>query len=891
MPAFKKGYALIVGVANYQNIPSLPSTILNDVSDFHNILTDTERCGYLAQQTERLVDQQATADSIRAGLLWLANSTQPHDTAIFFFSGHGGQIASSSLAGNYLFPFDTDPSTLEDTAIEGRELSDLLSKIQAGRLLVIIDACHAGGIGDIKDISDDLYGFKLGFDTHYYDQLSVGRGRIVIASSQPDERSWILSGMRNSVFTHYVLEAMRGQAQTYHDGFIGVLDLFNYVSEALGKHHDVQQHPILKGEISQNFPIVLYLGGQKRAVQVLRVENPHKISLFSGTEIVLRELFDQHQRVIIEKEFGGGFSGGRVILMRPIRNGGTEELPAVAKFGSISLIQQEWEAYRQHIMNRLPLSIGIQKMSMPSQSEWGGLLYLAAGEGTYRFQSFPDYYQETETDAILRLLEGQLLPAMEKLYERYHVEQAFSIQRSYDPLLPINLLVHPTNVPPDVQSHMLTPATVFESHLTNNQYVRIEGFAIRKIDTTDGTVTLNLPPDQIDVHGSFTLRLDLVGGLSSYQVNQIAPAIEGIVVETRDERLQAEVQRVMGPSLDLASETFTLSDGTRLPNPLKEISKLLNRFPNAKVGTIHGDLNVENILVYPKTNTISLIDFASAREDHLLHDFFRLESEILVKLVASDLAKALLGPGHICSFYQHLHNAIAPNSQIKVNQELHPVLTKSHDMLVLVRRTIQKYLVDHDDWSDYYQGLILYLLGALKFRSLDEQVSVPMPKQLAFLGAATLLKLLNEVTDHDRPTWNQQNHELSHPYKAQMESSGRRANINISSSSSTHGIPSSLYIKLKECLLECGSFYNDESVRAVFIHEMLKPWRNRLPEATNATARTDAIIAFLFNKYHAKSRKNALVLFLQVLAEQTDPNDTCYARLYQLAQELNEILD
>ncbi len=43
--------------------------------------------------------------------------------------------------------------------------------------------------------------------------LAQGKGRVVIASSRPDELSWVLPGMRNSLFTHYILEVLRGEGK------------------------------------------------------------------------------------------------------------------------------------------------------------------------------------------------------------------------------------------------------------------------------------------------------------------------------------------------------------------------------------------------------------------------------------------------------------------------------------------------------------------------------------------------------------------------------------------------------------------------------------------------------------------------------------------------------
>jgi len=68
----------------------------------------------------------------------------------------------------------------------------------------------------------------------------------------------------------------------------------------------------------------------------------------------------------------------------------------------------------------------------------------------------------------------------------------------------------------------------------------------------------------------------------------------------------------------------------------------------------------------------------------------------------------------------------------------HRTLEKPLAMLVAIRRTARKYLFDPEDWTEYYQGLVLYLLGAMKFGNLDRipEAPAPLPKQVAFWGAA-----------------------------------------------------------------------------------------------------------------------------------------------------------
>lgn len=746
MVLFNKGYALIIGIANYLHVPKLPNVVLNDANYLNILLTNPTQCGYSPEQVRLLLDDQATAMGIRDSLQWLASQAGEDTTCVVFFSGHGGRIESESQASNYLIPVDTDPVDLKNTAIESAELTHLLGNIKAKRLLVLFDCCHAGGIGEVKEaLGQTIPGFKSGLDEQYYDQLATGQGRVIIASSRSTEVSWILPGQPNSLFTHYFLEALRGKARTYDDGLIRVLDAFNFVAEAVPQDHP-QQHPILKAQVENNFPIALNMGGKSDSASSppdLLIENPLEIPLPTGAEPVLKTIFAEYQRVVIAAEFGGGFSGGRVLLIHPVRNN-RRELPAVIKLASISLVQKEWQTYQTLIRNRLPNSVGvIDQPALPPHSDWGGLRYPLVGSGVFDIESLRSYCRRDNLDDICFAL-GRLLKIIEPMMQSYYVSPLFNLHASYDHILPVNLLVEPQSLPAGSQPYLLSPDTLPASPLKPGDSVRLEGFIVTKVDLLQHTIDLNLPRLSKGTPLSYCLRLQAIGALASYQVNQLIEPIEGVVITTRQKRLQAETQRALGPSFDLTRERLTLPNGVELLNPLPALPAIFSRYPDVKVGCTHGDLNLENILVDLTTRDVSLIDFAAAREDHLLHDFLRLETEIVTKLVPEILAKANLSAGVVYAFYRQLHDVLLDSRQFAASHLPPPTLEKPFAILLILRKAARKYLLNPDDWTEYYQGLTVYLLGALKFGNLDRipEAPSPLPKQTAFWGAATAAGLM-----------------------------------------------------------------------------------------------------------------------------------------------------
>jgi hypothetical protein len=170
-------------------------------------------------------------------------------------------LLAGTIAGEYLLPVDVrydSAAALAASAIPGAEFTQLLRAIPARKVVVMLDCCHAGGIGQPK--AGDAPLLKDGLPESYYDQLKSGAGRVILAASRSTEKSWILPGDQNSLFTKHLLAGLHGGIVST-DGLIRIFDLFEYLQPRVTGDHP-QQHPLFKAEIEENFPIALYLGGQ-----------------------------------------------------------------------------------------------------------------------------------------------------------------------------------------------------------------------------------------------------------------------------------------------------------------------------------------------------------------------------------------------------------------------------------------------------------------------------------------------------------------------------------------------------------------------------------------------------------------------------------------------------
>ena len=472
----------------------------------------------------------------------------------------------------------------------------------------------------------------------------------------------------------------------------------------------------------------------------------NQLNLTPQIKNVLLVLFRAYCAITVVKEFGQGLSQSRVFQVGLRDQHDTDPLPVVVKVAPADLIDQEWQAYQNHVKDRLLGSVRIEPPPAElSQSDYSGLRYELAGGNIFGVQSLQDYYYQASIDDLKGVLVDRLFKAIgESWWKTYHrTERHFPVQADYDGLLPVNLIIgsDPIVAAPVTTLEGTEPRT--EPGVGIGKPVHLKGFVVTEVDAALRQVTLDVPPQIRANHGvAFRVRLEGVSDLESYRAGDMCGDIQGMITATRDDLLRQYVVRALG-KIELEAEFLSLSESIRLPNPLMRYKKILDQYCEVYISTIHADFNLENILI-DERGQVHLIDFATVRPGHALHDPLRLETEVITKLLPQALVDADLPVETIFDFYQSLHRVTFPLSPSAVADLPHPDLEKPFALLRFIRQGAHNYcLFNREDAHEYYRGLIIYLLGALKFGNLDKLDISPLPKQLAFWGAATLVDLLD----------------------------------------------------------------------------------------------------------------------------------------------------
>jgi hypothetical protein len=288
--SYSKGHAVVVGIANYANVNPLPTSVLNDATDVASVLTNPDLCGYDGPRVHVLLDGEATLSNLRARFTDVANSAGSDDTVVIYFSEHGALIGSPDHR-SALLPVDFVPTSPDATSLSEGELSQLLERIKARKLIILLDACHAAGAATFKNHTGAPVAI-LGYDEKSLGRIAQGTGRVLVASCRSSETSIVFRGSRNSVFTQHLLEGLRGEMNGAGDGLIHIFDLFNHVAEKVKQTVPGRQHPIFKAsDLEDNFAVALDRGRTKLVDTTTEPTLPTKPDDLHGLEEIAARLY------------------------------------------------------------------------------------------------------------------------------------------------------------------------------------------------------------------------------------------------------------------------------------------------------------------------------------------------------------------------------------------------------------------------------------------------------------------------------------------------------------------------------------------------------------------------------------------------------------------------
>jgi hypothetical protein len=233
-----KIWAVVVGVASYDHMPVLRYTD-DDAYRFYAFLKSLEGGALPDEQVRVLIDEEATRDNVLGTLSEVFGMAGPNDLVVFYFSGHG-------LNGSFL-PIDFDGF---NNKIAHEEIAAIFNRCRAKFKLCLADACHSGSLIAMRSAEPEPVLVQ------YYNSLSKSvSGTALLMSSKADETSLESAGLRQGVFSHFLIRGLKGEADANKDKVVTVQELFDFINEKVRDYTGNRQSPVIKGTYDPKMPV------------------------------------------------------------------------------------------------------------------------------------------------------------------------------------------------------------------------------------------------------------------------------------------------------------------------------------------------------------------------------------------------------------------------------------------------------------------------------------------------------------------------------------------------------------------------------------------------------------------------------------------------------------
>lgn len=232
-----KIWAVIVGVSDYSHMPALRYTD-DDAYQIYAFLKSPEGGALPNSQIKLLIDENATRKNILAGMNEILLKADENDVVMMYYSGHG-------LPGMFL-PIDFDGYR---NSLSHDEVMKIFNSSKAKHKLCIADACHSGSLLASRSP------YRQQMEDFYSEYSKTDGGTALIMSSKSEEVSLETSGLRQGIFSHYLIRGLNGEADINRNKVVTVSELFDFIQAGVVQYSGNKQRPSIAGNYDENMPV------------------------------------------------------------------------------------------------------------------------------------------------------------------------------------------------------------------------------------------------------------------------------------------------------------------------------------------------------------------------------------------------------------------------------------------------------------------------------------------------------------------------------------------------------------------------------------------------------------------------------------------------------------
>ena len=235
-----KVWAVVIGVARYVHMPVLKYTD-DDAYHIYAFLKSPEGGALPDEQIRVLIDEDATRSNILRTMRQVFLKADNNDVVLLYYSGHG-------LPG-YFLPVDFDGF---NNKVDHEDVKKIFRDSKAKHKICLADACHSGTLTAMRLAPTEIaiQKFYKAFET------STG-GTALMLSSKGDEFSLEDGGLRQGIFSHFLIRGLKGEADKDNNKIVTIKELFEFVYAKVTSYTGNAQTPTITGKFDPNMPVAV----------------------------------------------------------------------------------------------------------------------------------------------------------------------------------------------------------------------------------------------------------------------------------------------------------------------------------------------------------------------------------------------------------------------------------------------------------------------------------------------------------------------------------------------------------------------------------------------------------------------------------------------------------
>ncbi|MBK9337463.1 MAG: caspase family protein [Lewinellaceae bacterium] len=247
--------AVVVGISNYQD-PGIPDLKYahRDAEAFANWLCSPAGGSLDNDHLLVLTNQNATAGRVAEALDALIEQTKEGELVIIYFSGHGDVERKTFSQPGFLLCWDSPARVYMGGGTYSlaflQEIVTTLSTQNKAKVVVVIDACHAGKLAGSQIGGTQLTAASM---------AKQFANEVKILSCQPGELSlegeqW---GGGRGIFSYHLVDGLFGLADKNADGQVTLSELDRYLEDHVTAEVSPQsQVPMLLGNKTERLALI-----------------------------------------------------------------------------------------------------------------------------------------------------------------------------------------------------------------------------------------------------------------------------------------------------------------------------------------------------------------------------------------------------------------------------------------------------------------------------------------------------------------------------------------------------------------------------------------------------------------------------------------------------------